>query len=505
MIDQHIAHINGVDLAYEIDGTGEPVLLIHGLGSSRADWQPQLAALSRYRVVRYDVRGHGASSRPASGYDLPTLADDAAALIRALDLGAAHVVGLSLGGMIGLQLAVSGPELVRSLTIVNSGPEVVGHTRQEKWQLATRLLLTWTLGPRHLGKLLAKRLFVKPDQEPLRREFIAQMAKNDRHAYLATTRAILGWSVVDRLADDRVPGARRERRSRLHANLAQTGVRAPPARCQARGHPRLGSCDADRPTAGVQRRAGAIPRRPARRVARSQTGQRAFRPCARAGLSRAEPWCPARRQIALCDDHPVFRGGLVGLLHQETDLRVVIEAGSTAELFAQLATTPADLVVLDVQLPSECGLAAIEKLVGPRRVLVLSAFDDPSLVKQALKAGAQGFVRKDASPRVLIKAIADAAAGRTVLAADLALKLAESLRAEPDRLDFERRVRALTTRQREVLSLLSDGRSNREVAGALFVSEGTIKNHVTQILQALGVRDRTRLAVLLARYGIECR
>jgi DNA-binding NarL/FixJ family response regulator len=194
----------------------------------------------------------------------------------------------------------------------------------------------------------------------------------------------------------------------------------------------------------------------------------------------------------------------VNLLHQEEELQVVVEAGSTAELFAALATRPADLVVLDVQLPSECGLDAIEKLVGPRRVLVLSAFDDPSMVKRALKAGAQGFVRKDAAPRVLIKAIRDAAAGRTVLAADLALKLAESLRAEPDRLDFERRVRALTSRQREVLSRLADGRSNREVAGALFVSEGTIKNHVTQILQALGVRDRTRLAVLLARYGIEC-
>jgi len=213
---------------------------------------------------------------------------------------------------------------------------------------------------------------------------------------------------------------------------------------------------------------------------------------------------PKPMAIALCDDHPVFRGGLVNLLHQERGLHVVIEAGSTAELFAALQRTPADLVVLDIQLPSESGLDAIERLVAGGRVLVLSAFDQPSLVKQALKAGAQGFVRKDASPRVLLKAIRDAGAGRTVLAADLALRLAESLRAEPDRLDFERRVRALTTRQREVLSLLSDGRSNREVAGKLFVSEGTIKNHVTQILQTLGVRDRTRLAVLLARYGIEC-
>ena len=212
---------------------------------------------------------------------------------------------------------------------------------------------------------------------------------------------------------------------------------------------------------------------------------------------------PRPLAIALCDDHPLFRGGLVNLLHQERELRVVIEAGSTAELFALLATTPAELVILDIQLPSESGLAAIERLVGARRVLVLSAFDQPNLVKQALEAGAQGFVRKDASPRVLLKAIRDAAAGRTVLAADMALKLAESLRAEPDQIEFEQRVRALTDRQRQVLWLLSEGKSNREVGAALFVSEGTIKNHVTQILQALGVRDRTRLAILLARYEIE--
>ena len=212
---------------------------------------------------------------------------------------------------------------------------------------------------------------------------------------------------------------------------------------------------------------------------------------------------PGGLKIALCDDHPVFRGGLVGLLHDEPDLRVVVEAASTAELFRALDKQPIDLIILDIQLPNESGINAIERLVGAGRVLLLSAFDDARLVKRALKAGAHGFVRKDASPRVLLKAIRDAAAGRTVLAADMALKLAESLRAEPDQVDFQQRVRALTDRQRQVLWLLSEGKSNREVGAALFVSEGTIKNHVTQILQALGVRDRTRLAILLARYEIE--
>jgi DNA-binding NarL/FixJ family response regulator len=215
------------------------------------------------------------------------------------------------------------------------------------------------------------------------------------------------------------------------------------------------------------------------------------------------PRAMAAIKLALCDDHPVFRTGLVAMLRDEKDLRVVIEAGSTAELLAAMAKTPVDLVLLDVQLPNENGLDAIDKIALGRRVLVLSAHDEPRMIKRALKGGAQGFVRKDAPTKTLLKAIRDAAAGKTVLAADLAMRLAESLRAEPDQVDFEDRVRALTPRQREVLALLSEGRSNREVAKALFVSEGTVKNHVTQILATLGVRDRTRLAVLLARYDIE--
>jgi DNA-binding NarL/FixJ family response regulator len=208
--------------------------------------------------------------------------------------------------------------------------------------------------------------------------------------------------------------------------------------------------------------------------------------------------------LALCEDHPVFRAGLAALLRDEPDLRIAVEASTTAELLAALATTPVDLVVLDIQLPEgKSGLDALAQLVPGRRVLILSAFDDARMIKRALKAGAQGFVRKDAPPPLLLKAIRDAAAGKTVLAADLAMKLADSLRAEPDQIELERRMRTMTARQREVLALLADGRSNREVAAALFVSEGTVKNHVTQILQIFGVRDRTRLAVLLARFGVE--
>jgi pimeloyl-ACP methyl ester carboxylesterase len=132
---------------------------------------------------------------------MPVLAGEAAELIRALELGPTHVVGLSLGGMIGFQLAVDHPELVRTLTVINSGPEVIPRNLKERAQLGLRLALTRLLGPGGLAKLLAPRLFPKPEQTELRAAFIAHMATNDRNAYLRTTRAAIGWSVTDRLGE----------------------------------------------------------------------------------------------------------------------------------------------------------------------------------------------------------------------------------------------------------------------------------------------------------------
>jgi pimeloyl-ACP methyl ester carboxylesterase len=205
MIGQERIQVNGVALAYEVSGAGTPILLIHGLGGGGDDWQPQLSALEGFRVIRYDLRGHGKSDKPTGRYRVSTLGDDAAELIRALGVGPVHVVGLSLGGMVAFQLAVDWPERVRSLTIVNSGPELVPRDARERLKLGFRLGLTWALGPRLLGKLLARRLFPKPEQQPLRDQFLARMAGNDRRAYLATTRAVLGWSVAGRIGDIECP------------------------------------------------------------------------------------------------------------------------------------------------------------------------------------------------------------------------------------------------------------------------------------------------------------
>ena len=208
-------------------------------------------------------------------------------------------------------------------------------------------------------------------------------------------------------------------------------------------------------------------------------------------------------RIGICDDHPVFRAGIIGLLRDEADIELVFEAGTAGELRRALDEKPAsvDLVLLDLDLPDQHGLEVIATIADRARVLILSAFDDPRSVRTALERGASGFVRKDAPPASLLDAIRKTSNGQTVLSADLAVRVAGAMRTESADRELSRKLDALTDRQREVLALLAEGKSNREIARALFVSEGTVKNHVTQILQTLDVTDRTRLAVLLARRG----
>lgn len=208
-------------------------------------------------------------------------------------------------------------------------------------------------------------------------------------------------------------------------------------------------------------------------------------------------------RIAICDDHPVVRTGLTSVLATEPDIEVTIEAGSVQELLQRLETVPVDLVLLDVELPEESGIEALPKLVHGQRVLVLSAYDDARRIRRAMEGGATGYLRKDSPSRELIRAVHDAAAGKTVMSAELAIRLAEALRNEPDERNLRRIVDGFTPRQRDVLREIVLGRSNREIAEKLFLSEGTVKNHVTAILQAVGVPDRTRLVVLLHRYSLD--
>lgn len=194
------------ELYYEVAGTGDPVVLLHGLGSSVRDWEPQIAALSKqYRVVSIDLRGHGRSSRPRGPYNMRLLAVDVAAVMAHLRLASAHVCGISLGGMVAFQLAADSPERVRTLAIINSGPAFPGRTLKGRLTLLTRFAVIRMKGLPALAPIIAARLFPKADQEALRRTFIERFAENDRDAYEHTMRAIGKFDVSDRLDRIRCP------------------------------------------------------------------------------------------------------------------------------------------------------------------------------------------------------------------------------------------------------------------------------------------------------------
>ena len=193
------AAVNGIEVYYEQAGEGRAVLLLHGLGSSTRDWEYQTAVLSReYRVITMDVRGHGRSSRPPGPYSVAQFAQDAVALLRFLNAAPAHIIGLSMGGMIAFQMAVDHPDVVRSLTIINSGPAVILKGMQ-KTALAMRFAIVRLFGMKTMAGMIAKKVLPLPEQTELRKTLIARMSENDPRAYLDSVRAISGWSVEDRI------------------------------------------------------------------------------------------------------------------------------------------------------------------------------------------------------------------------------------------------------------------------------------------------------------------
>ena len=197
---------NGIQLYYEIHGEGQPLLFIHGLGSSARDWEYQVEEFSRsYQVITFDLRGHGASDKPAGPYSMAMFAADTVGLLGALKIEGPHVVGLSLGGGVAFQLGVDAPRLPRSLTIVNSTPELLVRTFKDRLTVWQRTAIVQLLGMRKMGEVLSKRLFIKPEQEDIRRTFVERWAENDRRAYLDSMRALVGWSVAERIASIQCP------------------------------------------------------------------------------------------------------------------------------------------------------------------------------------------------------------------------------------------------------------------------------------------------------------
>ncbi|MEK7239666.1 MAG: alpha/beta fold hydrolase [Gemmatimonadota bacterium] len=200
---------DGAEIHYEVAGAGEPVLFLHGLGSSTLDWELQVAAFSgRYRTIAIDARGSGESrdlQKPSGPFRVAEFAGDALAVLDHLGATPAHVVGLSMGGVVAFEMAVTRPQALRSMTIVNSAPAFEVRGVGAVATIWLRRIISRLFGPKGMARILAPKLFPKLEHAPLREKFIARMARNRRGAYIATQRVVLGWSVADRLESIEVP------------------------------------------------------------------------------------------------------------------------------------------------------------------------------------------------------------------------------------------------------------------------------------------------------------
>jgi len=206
-------------------------------------------------------------------------------------------------------------------------------------------------------------------------------------------------------------------------------------------------------------------------------------------------------RVLLVDDQALFREALATLLAVRDDVDVVGAAGDGDEALRKAADLAPDVVLMDLRMPVLDGIAAIRRLHVEQpavRVIALTTFDDDEDVFAALRAGAVGYLLKDVSSARLVEAVLAAARGESVLQPSVAAKVVARIARLPDGSPQPRPqplVDPLSERELEVLRLLANGRSNREIAEALFLAEGTVKNHVTNVLAKLGARDRTQAAL----------
>ena len=211
-------------------------------------------------------------------------------------------------------------------------------------------------------------------------------------------------------------------------------------------------------------------------------------------------------RVLIADDQALVRGGFRMILDAQEDIEVVAEASDGQQALAQAQALEPDVVLMDIRMPELDGIEATRQLVsgnGSARVLMLTTFDLDEYVYEAMKAGASGFLLKDVRPEQLAEAVRVVAAGDSLLAPAITQRLiAEFVRRPPPGSGAPTELSELTERELEVLKLIARGLSNGEIATALFVSEATVKTHVTHVLTKLKLRDRVQAVVLAYESGL---
>jgi len=212
-------------------------------------------------------------------------------------------------------------------------------------------------------------------------------------------------------------------------------------------------------------------------------------------------------RIVIADDQPLVRVGLRKILEAEPDLDVVAEAGDGEDAVAETRLHRPDVVLMDIRMPVLDGIEATRRIVGAQpatRVLILTTFGLDTYVFDALRAGASGFMLKDAPPEELVAAVRLVARGEALLAPAVTRGVIEEFARRPVARSPEASpaLAELTAREREVLELLARGRSNPEICAELVISEATAKTHVARILQKLGLRDRVQAVIYAYENGV---
>ena len=193
------AELPGVRLHYEEAGAGPPLVLLHGIGASRQDWEFQVPAFARrFRVITPDLRGFGQSER-SGNYSVATFAGDIWALLDQLKIERFNLIGHSMGGAVALQMAVDRPQRIERLIAADTLPSFQTNTFGKRILFAYRYLMMGVFGPQRLSRAVAGKLFPEPHQQALRDRATAGGLANDRTVYLETLRQLLGWSVLEQL------------------------------------------------------------------------------------------------------------------------------------------------------------------------------------------------------------------------------------------------------------------------------------------------------------------
>jgi DNA-binding NarL/FixJ family response regulator len=210
--------------------------------------------------------------------------------------------------------------------------------------------------------------------------------------------------------------------------------------------------------------------------------------------------------VLLADDQALVRAGFRMILEAQEGIEIAGEADNGRDALVQTRALRPDVVLMDIRMPGLDGIAATREILAeglPSRVLVLTTFDEDKVVYDAMKAGASGFLLKTAPPAKLADAVRTVAAGEALLAPTITRRLIEEyVRRPPPGETVPGRLDELTEREREVLQLIARGMSNAEIAGALFVSDATVKTHINHLLQKLHLRDRVQAVVLAYETGL---